>query len=113
VIGDRLREPPEAIRPAAQGPFLRVRNIHLMVVILWRKYSRCVLPCPVCATKTGPPWATAHHRRSAHGAGARASPSGSRPIGAELRELDDQITRELAVVTDKLAEQERRDGRQQ
>jgi hypothetical protein len=34
-------------------------------------------------------------------------------IQAELRELGDQISRELAVVTDKLAEQERRAGRQQ
>ena len=32
-------------------------------------------------------------------------------IQAELRELGDQISRELAVVTDKLAEQERRAGR--
>jgi hypothetical protein len=34
-------------------------------------------------------------------------------IQAELRELGDQISRELAVVANKLAEQERRGGRQQ
>ena len=60
---------------------------------------------------------TTHGRRHPTGGALRRWRAGIaqrlEAIQAELRELGDQISRELAVVTDKLAEQERRAGRQQ
>jgi hypothetical protein len=72
-----------------------------------------VLPYTRCATKIGHSMADGipqaeRSRRWRAGIAQRLA-----AIELELRELGDQISRELAVVTDKLAEQERRAGRQQ